>query len=51
MGMTDAQFKAYLLEQLSTWKRIKALTVQSNNAEIMREADEQIEKFCTALKF
>lgn len=51
MGMSDAQFKAYLLEQLENWKRVRDLAAANNDKDVQDEADKQIEKINTALKF
>lgn len=51
MGMSDAQFKAYLLEQLENWQYVRDLAIAKDDTEILTEAEKQIEKLNTALKF
>ncbi len=51
MGMSDAQFKAYLLEQLENWQHVYDLAVANNDKEVQAEAEKQITKINTALKF
>ena len=51
VGMTDAQFKTHLLDQLECWQRVYDLAVASKNADIQAEAEKQINKINTALKF
>ena len=51
MGMTDAQFKTHLLEDLDNWQRIHALATANNDKEVQAEAEKQINKINTALKF
>lgn len=51
MGMSDAQFKAYLLEQLENWQHVYDLATANNDKEVQAEAEKQIAKINTALKF
>ena len=51
MGMSDAQFKAYLLEQLDNWQRVMILLKNNDYDDVQIEAEKQIEKINTALKF
>ena len=51
MGMSDAQFKTHLLEDLENWQRIYDLAVANNDKEVQAEAEKQINKINTALKF
>ena len=51
MGMTDPQFKTYLLEPLENWRHVYDLAVEAGNKEIVAEAEKQITKISTALKF
>ena len=51
MGMSDAQFKTYLLEQLENWQHVLELAVKNNDKEVQTEAEKQINKLSTALKF
>jgi len=49
MGMTDMQFKAYLLEQLENWKNVLKLAQEANDTKVVEEADKQVAKIMTAL--
>lgn len=51
MGMSDAQFKTYLLEQLENWQHVYDLAAKNNDKEVQAEAEKQINKINTALKF
>lgn len=51
MGMSDAQFKAYLLEQLENWQHVYDLAAANKDVEVQAEAEKQIAKINTALKF
>ena len=51
MGMSDAQFKTHLLEDLENWQRVYNLAVANNDKEVQAEAEKQINKINTALKF
>lgn len=51
MGMSDAQFKTYLLEQLENWQHVYDLATANNDTEVQAEAEKQITKINTALKF
>lgn len=50
-GMTDAQFKAFLLEQLKKWQNIYAMAESVSASEIQAEADKQVALFTTAINF
>jgi DnaJ-domain-containing protein 1 len=49
MGMTDMQFKAYLLEQLENWQEVLDLAKKTNDTEVMEKAKQQITKINAAL--
>ena len=49
MGMTDMQFKAYLLEQLENWQEVLELAKKAGNTEIIEKAEKQITKINNAL--
>ena len=51
MGMTDAQFKSYLLEQLENWQQVLELAIANNDKDVQAKAEKQIDKINTALKF
>ena len=50
MGMSDAQFKAYLLEQLDKWESVLEMAIKAGTADIQHKAEKEIEKINTALK-
>lgn len=43
--------KSYLLEQLENWQHVYDLAVANNDKEVQAEAEKQITKINTALKF
>ncbi len=49
MGMTDMQFKAYLLEQLENWQEVLELAKKAGNTEVIEKAEKQITKINNAL--
>ena len=51
MGMTDNQYKGFLLNQLKSWKRILALAIESGNTKIQEETEIEIETLNDMLKF
>lgn len=51
MGMSDAQFKTYLLEQLENWQNILKMAKKHQVLEIQEEAEKQIDKINKALQF
>ena len=51
MGMSDAQFKTYLLEQLENWQHVLELAIANEDKAVQAEAEKQINKINTALKF
>lgn len=51
VGMTDAQYKGMLLDQLKDWETVLELAVKSGNAEIQKEVEKQIAKINEKLKF
>ena len=50
VGMTDAQFKAHLLDELEDWQEVLELAVKANNTEVQKKAEKQIAKIRTALE-
>lgn len=50
MGMTDMQFKTYLMEQLENWQRVLDLAIKHGDKEIQEEAERQIAKINNGLK-
>lgn len=51
MGMSDMQFKSYLLEQLENWQEVLELAKEVNDTKVQEKAERQIAKLNQALKF
>ena len=51
MGMSDMQFKSYLLEQLENWQEVLELAQEANDTKVQEKAERQIAKLNQALKF
>ena len=51
MGMTDAQFKSHLLDQLECWQRVLNLAIANNDKDVQDEVEKQIAKINLALTF
>ena len=51
MGMSDMQFKTYLLTQLNLWQEILELAKESGNTKIQEKAAKQIADINQSLKF
>lgn len=51
MGMSDMQFKSYLLEQLENWQEVLELAKEANDTKVQKKAERQIAKLNQALKF
>ena len=51
IGMTDLQFKTYLLEQLENWEDVYATAVRHGDEEIQKVTKKQIDKITCALRF
>ena len=49
-GMTDMQFKFYLMNLQEDWQRIADLAAASNAKEIQAEAEKQVRKITSALR-
>ena len=41
-GMTDLQFKSFVLTQLQNWKDMRELTTKSGNPEAVKKIENQI---------
>ncbi len=50
-GMTNLQYKGMLLDQLEVWERILDMAKTAGNTNIQGEAEKQIAKINTKLKF
>lgn len=51
LGMTNEQYKGFLLDHLRDLRRIHKLAVEAGNTEIQAEVEEQIETINEKLKF
>jgi endo-alpha-1,4-polygalactosaminidase (GH114 family) len=51
VGMTDAQYKGVLLDQLEDWQEVLDLATKAGNTEIQKKAEKQIAKINEKLKF
>ena len=51
MGMSDMQFKTYLLTQLDKWQEIRELAIKAGNTDIQAKAEKQITDINHSLKF
>lgn len=51
MGMTNEQYKGFLLDQLADLRRILKLVTKAGNAEAQEEVEDQIAKLNEKLKF
>lgn len=51
MGMSDMQFKSYLLEQLENWQEVLELAKEADDTKVQEKAGRQIAKLYRALKF
>ena len=51
MGMSDMQFKTYLLTQLDKWQEIRELAIKAGNTDIQAKAEKQITDINQSLKF
>lgn len=49
VGMTDMQFKVYLMEQLENWQRVLDIAIKHDDKEIREEAERQIAKINNGL--
>lgn len=51
MGMTDAQYKGMLIDQMDDWQKVLDMATKAGNADIRAEAEKQIAKINEKLKF
>lgn len=51
MGMTNEQYKGFLLDSLEDWEEVLELAKQSNDTEVIKKAEKQIKKINEKLKF
>lgn len=51
MGMTNEQYKGFLLDDLEKWERVRDMAEKSDNAEILAYAEKQIATIGKKLEF
>lgn len=51
IGMTNAQYKGLLLDELEDWEEILALAQEEKNPKIISKAERHIQKIWKKLKF
>lgn len=51
MGMTNEQYKGFLIDQLEDWEEVLELAEQSNDEKVIKKAKKQIKKINEKLKF
>lgn len=51
MGMTNEQYKGFLLTQLKSWKRVLALAIEAGDTKVQKEVENEIETLNDMLKF
>lgn len=51
MGMTDTQFKSFILTQLMSWKEVLELVVKTGDTETVKKVEAQIAALNEMLKF
>ena len=51
MGMTNEQYKGFLLDQLEDWEEVLEMAQESNDTKVIKKAKKQINKINEKLKF
>lgn len=51
MGMTDTQFKSFILTQLMSWKEVLELVTKTGDTEAVKKVETQITALNEMLKF
>lgn len=51
MGMTNEQYKGFLLDELEDWEEVLDLAKEENNQKVIKKAEKQIKKINEKLKF
>ena len=51
MGMTDNQYKGFLLDQREDWEEVLDMAKEAKNEKIAAKAEKQIKKIDEKLKF
>jgi len=50
MGMTDKQYKGFLLDQLKAWREVLALAIKAGDTEVQKKVEMEIETINEKLK-
>lgn len=50
MGMTNEQYKGFLLTQLKAWKEVLALAIEAGNTNVQKKVEIEIETLNDMLK-
>lgn len=51
MGMTNEQYKGFLLDELEDWEEVLELAKEEKNVKTIAKAEKQIKKINEKLKF
>lgn len=51
MGMTNEQYKGFLLDDLEDWEEVLELAKEANDQKVIAKAEKQIKKINEKLKF
>lgn len=51
MGMTNEQYKGFLIDQLEDWEEVLELAKESNDKKVITKAEKQINKIQEKMKF
>ena len=50
MGMTDHQYKGFLLDQLDVWEDVLEMAIAAGNKDIQKKAEKQMAKINAKLE-
>ena len=51
MGMTNEQYKGFLLDELEDWEEVLEYAREANDEKVIRKAEKQIAKINEKMKF
>lgn len=51
MGMTNEQYKGFLLDELEDWEEVLEFAKETNDTKVIAKAEKQIKKINEKLKF
>lgn len=51
MGMTNEQYKGFLLDQLEVWQETLELAIEAEDIKVQKKAEQQIAKIQKKLEF